>query len=187
MAIYEKPREFASTVSDRVGAMGRHILLSSGTTGVQKKILIDAETDQLLVARFQSAHGLTRNSVSWAGNFGLWTIWGFGFAGATWAAGGSVVFMDDAEGYSSLANTGLTHAGMTPAMLMDALSLPAGHIPLNRQLNLFIGGGPVWEGLANAAQQTLTPHIVNSMGCTELGPVAITPVFLAEDLIWHQP
>ena len=187
LAIYEKPREFASTVSDRVGAMGRHILLSSGTTGVQKKMLIDAETDQLLVARFQSAHGLTRNSVSWAGNFGLWTLWGFTFPSATWSAGGSVVFMDDAEGYGSLANPDLTHAVMTPAMLMDVLSLPAGHIPFNPLLRLFYGGGPVLEALANAAQQTLTPHIVNSMGCTEVGPVAFTPVLLAEDLIWHQP
>ncbi len=186
-AVYEKSREVASTVSDQVSVMGGHILLSSGTTGVQKKVRIDAETDQALIERYKQYLRLTKNSVAWLGNFGLWTTWGFGVANATWSAGGSVVFMDDTERYGSLANPDLTHAGLTPAMLMDILSLPAGYIPFNPQLRLFFGGGPVSEALANAAQQTLTPHIINGMACTEVGPVARTPVLLAEDLIWHQP
>ena len=185
MAIYETSWQTVSPVPDREGQMGGHILLSSGTTGIPKRVLIDDQTDRILVERYRQSHGLTGNSVVWVGNFGLWTIWGFGVASATWAAGGSVVFLDDSEGYGSLASPDLTHAIMTPATLMAVLAPPACPA-FNRGLRLFVDGGPMHEALASAARQTLTPHVLNSMGCTEVGPVAFTPVLRAEDLIWHR-
>ena len=186
-AVYEKSREKASPVSDQVGLIGGHILLSSGTTGVQKKVLLDAETDQLLITQTKQVYRLTERSVFWAGKLGLWTIAGFALPSATWSMGGGVVFMDNAEGYASLANSTLTHAFMTPAILTDVLANHFAVCRFNSRLYLFVGGGPMHYAVVNTAKQMLTPHLLDILGCTEAAIISITAIDRPEDLIWRHP
>src|SRR5262249_22005187 len=55
---------------------GGHMLLTSGTTGATKKVLIAAESDERWIAR-GSFYGMTETSVVNVANLGLWTSMGY--------------------------------------------------------------------------------------------------------------
>ncbi len=79
------------------GPRGGHILLTSGTTGVYKKVLVRPETEASGLAQRIATFGLSAASVVHASGLGNWTGLGYQLPRAAWAAGGGVVIHQRAQ------------------------------------------------------------------------------------------
>jgi acyl-coenzyme A synthetase/AMP-(fatty) acid ligase len=173
---------------------GGHILLTSGSTGQYKMVLVNEA--------FEAVHNAALTDFQLGGedepaidewllrvnlfNFGLWTVAGYSTPIRRWSRGGAVVFHQGPGIVRSLAVAGLTHAVITPAGLIRILEAPADALPRNDALRLVVAGGPLSLSLANRARAALTNHIFTALGSTESGVWAVTPIETADDLRWHR-
>jgi acyl-coenzyme A synthetase/AMP-(fatty) acid ligase len=168
-------------------APGGQILLTSGTTGVFKKVLIDVATELRDVPLRAESVGLTAGSRFNLFDFGLWTTWGHNLPVCAWSLGATIVIHQGPERWRSLLDPGLTHAGATAYMLEDLLAAPP-QIPLrNDAMALFVGAGVIPQALWRAARERLTGDVRNIYGSTEGAVALVTPLRTVEDLQWHQP
>jgi len=97
-----------------------------------------------------------------------------------------VIIHQGAEEYRSFAVPGITHAQVTPAFLAQMLAAMPPSFERNDNLMLMVTGGPLSRGLANQVRARLTNQIVTSLGSTESGGWATTPIETDEDLLWHR-
>jgi len=182
-------REAASPPETMAGpdvtTIGGHFLLSSGTTGVYKRVLVDAATEAIIVERYCLSHQITDQTVSWNG-FGPWTMWGYGVASAAWAVGGTVQLHWATSNYNALWREEMNLAVITPGMLAEALLLQPARCRSNRAMRLLIGGSAFPRNWTAAARRQLSSVLVNAFGCTEVGPVAFTEVHRDEDADRHR-
>ncbi|MDR3512407.1 MAG: fatty acid--CoA ligase family protein [Caulobacteraceae bacterium] len=192
-ADWDIPGEGAELEAPPEGPSGGHVLLTSGSTGQYKMVLIGEA--------FEAAHSAALTDILRGGDlrpaidealvrvnlfsFGLWTIAGYSIPIRRWAAGGSVVFHQGADPVRSLAVPGLTHAVTTPAALAQMLDAPT-RVPRNDALRLVVAGGALSLALASRARASLSSHVATVLGSTESGVWAITPIETAEDLRWHR-
>jgi acyl-coenzyme A synthetase/AMP-(fatty) acid ligase len=165
---------------------GGHIQLTSGTTGIYKKILIDPAGEAMLVRHRQEVYEISDRSVVNASNFGAWTSIGYQFPAATWDAGGTVVLCEAPNERHGLQYDGITHVYMIPRMLAALLAAPAGAFKRDDGMRLFVGGGPLPPASAQAAKARLTSHLHTFFAASEAGVIAVTPIEQAEDLRWHR-
>jgi acyl-coenzyme A synthetase/AMP-(fatty) acid ligase len=176
------------------GPSGGHILLTSGTTGHYKMVVVDEASEAVHNAALTD---ITRDAdirppvddrlirVNLF-SFGLWTMAGYSIPIRRWSYGGAAVFHQGADMVRSLAVPGLTHAVTIPAALAYMLGAPARDLPRNDDLWLVVAGGALSQALADRARASLTSHIATVLGSTESGVWAITPIETAEDLRWHR-
>jgi acyl-coenzyme A synthetase/AMP-(fatty) acid ligase len=162
---------------------GGHILLTSGTTGLHKKVLIDPAFEADGVALRAAMYGLADRSVVNLFDFGGWTVAGYQTAVCVWSLGGTVVFHQGRGRWRSL--QGVTLAYVQPQMLLDLLAAPP-EIPLrNDAMTLIVGAGVLPAADWRAARERLTRDIRTGYGSTEAGPCCLTRVESVEDLTWH--
>jgi acyl-coenzyme A synthetase/AMP-(fatty) acid ligase len=173
---------------------GGHILLTSGTTGRYKMVLIDEAFAAADLGAVLDIHGSTAllqqedagRSLIHQLNFGLWTAAGYNTAIRRWGYGGGVVIQQGGDILRSYQVPGLTLAIMIPALLDYILSTPAGSLPRNDALTIIVAGGALSRAVADQARARLTTRIATALGSTEGGIWAITPIETAEDLRWHR-
>ncbi len=166
---------------------GGHIVFSSGTTGLRKKIMMDtAEALEVLRDRFSGAYA------EWAANLmvnllntGLWSAGGYS-AVVMWASGGGVVIHQGPAAELSFAVPGLTNATLTPALADQLLAAPASILPRNDRLMLTVVAGALSIPLTNRLKARLTPNIATQLASTEGGLIATTGIETEEDLRWHR-
>jgi acyl-coenzyme A synthetase/AMP-(fatty) acid ligase len=166
---------------------GGYVLLTSGTTGVYKKVLQDAAAEADLVALNTRRAGIAADTVFNVADFGPWTGAGYTWPTLVWHAGGTVVAKLGRPRERPFADgPRLTHAVVTPAMLDELLAAPANAYPRNDGLVLLTVGGLVsraqWEG----ACARLTGDMRCLYGATETCHILYTPIRSAEDLRWNQ-
>ena len=181
------------------GAAGGHILLTSGTTGRYKMVLIDeafeaarrAEVEEIFVSEGLSTHealapvdgrGPTANILF----LGLWTSVGYGVPIRAWSRRGTVILHQRHDFAASLAVPGISYLGAPPAILAHLMSAPEGVVRRNDALQVVTFGGPLPLALAELVRKRLTNRIATALGSTESGPWAVTPVETGEDLRWHR-
>jgi acyl-coenzyme A synthetase/AMP-(fatty) acid ligase len=172
---------------------GDHILLTSGTTGNYKMMVVDSRAHaaeiQTGIKRFleRQGDGATelRGSVNIL-NLGLWTAVGYNYPLGVWTIGSTVIIHQGPDDYRSFLVPGITHAMVTPAFLAEMLASAPPDFPRNDRLMLMVTGGPLSLSLANLVRSRLTNIIVTSLGSTESGGWASTLITSDEDLRWHR-
>jgi acyl-coenzyme A synthetase/AMP-(fatty) acid ligase len=175
------------------GRPGDHILLTSGTTGNYKMMVVDSRAHaaevQIGIKQYleRQGDGATelRGCVNIL-NLGLWTAVGYNYPLGVWTAGASVIIHQGPEEYRSFLIPGITHAMVTPAFLVGMLAGAPPDFPRNDDLVLMVTGGPLSVNLANLVRARLTNRILITLGSTESGGWATTPVATDEDLRWHR-
>src|SRR5262249_30185711 len=119
-------------------------------------------------------------------NFGLWTSGGYATPVMLWSMGGSVITHQGPQAERSFAVPGITHALVTPALLTTLLEASPSVLPRNDNLQLIVVAGALSIPLANQVKARLTNRISTSLGSTEAGGLAMTPIETADDLRWHR-
>ena len=164
--------------------LGGHILVTSGTTGGYKMVLISPAVDADFMRRKVDLVGLNQDSVYCIFDFGAWTEVGYTCAVSAWSVGGAVLIEQGHEEYHALSRPGITHAFLTPAMLEAVLAAPAG-FRRNEAMQIAVGGGAMTQTQIDQVKARLTPHLFNWFGSTEVGAVAYTPLDTPDDRKWH--
>jgi acyl-CoA synthetase (AMP-forming)/AMP-acid ligase II len=179
---------------DDLPSAGGHILLTSGTTGRFRMVLVDEAREALgrtvLGDFYQTVEGVLQVSREKTRfnllGFGLWTIAGYTNAVRSWSNGGAVIIDQRPDAYLSLDTPGITHVLATPALLSLLMRLPEGTLSRNEGLQVIVGAGALSSALAQEVKRRLTPRLAIGLGATETGPWALTPVETDEDLKWHR-
>ncbi len=170
-----------------------HILFTSGTTGLRKKILVDAQHSlghAGSLGLYRSHAGFMQRE--WRDmminllNFGLWTGGGYVSPALLWSLGGAVITHQGPAVERSFAVPGITHALVTPTLLEQLLAASPEVLPRNDDLQLLVVGGALSLPLANRTKARLTNRVATTLGSTEGGGLAMTPIETAVDLRWHR-
>jgi fatty-acyl-CoA synthase len=162
---------------------GGHILLTSGTTGTSKKVLIDDAHLTRVIPRRAEVYGVSERSIANVFAFAMSTGTAYKMPTCVWSVGGTVVIYQGPDQHKSLLVDGITHAFFTPGTLSELLEVP--DIPRSETMQAFVVGGPLPRALASAARIRLTPHIFACINSTESGPWAVTRIERDEDLRSH--
>jgi acyl-coenzyme A synthetase/AMP-(fatty) acid ligase len=165
---------------------GGHILLTSGTSGVRKKVLASAHDLAAICARRAAIYELDRKSLVNVLDCAMWTGAGYKFPLSTWSKGGGVIFHQGQDPHQSLLIEGITHAEIPPARLADILKGPDSELRFNPGLLLSVGGAPMTRQLAEAARTKLTPQVYSCLASTEVGIWGFTRINRPNDLASHQ-
>jgi acyl-coenzyme A synthetase/AMP-(fatty) acid ligase len=164
---------------------GGHILQTSGTTGVYKKVLFDPAFETAFMRQRRAVNGVDRNAVVNMFEFGGWTGMGYKCPVAAWFAGASVVIHQGLPPHEALRHPGITHTTMIPTLLATVLAAPEGAFPRSETMRLAVGGGAISQGLMDQAKARITPHVFNRVGSTEVGTFCYTRLDTPEDRRWH--
>ncbi|HWA63446.1 MAG TPA: AMP-binding protein [Caulobacteraceae bacterium] len=172
----------------RGGAIGGHILYSSGTTGAFKKVLADGASDEGRNEARVRVSGFGPDTVYHVLSYGLWTGIGFKSPQAVWHAGGTVVSDQTPSAAARFLSHDPTYAQTTPEILKAIVEAhPPGHPPSERLL-LRVGGGFTSPELAQAAVQRIATRLVVGFSSTEMAAALLLSEFRdADDLVWLKP
>ncbi len=163
---------------------GGHLVLTSGTTGKIKKVLIDSVSEPGHLNQRASAFRIDRNTVFNVFNWGLWTSIGHIVPLAVWALGGRVILRR--PNTSNGPPPAFTHAIASPAMVAELLA-NAAQGPWEGAPRFFVGGGRMSEALAAETIRRLTPNLLHIFASTEAGVWCMTPIGDPKDVATHQP
>ena len=165
---------------------GGHIMMTSGTTGVHKKVVRDAAMEALAIPLHAEINGISAQSVVYVANFGLWTAGGYRWPLITWSMGGTVVFHQEIDLHSPLARHDMTHIFTTPATLAALLAASKGAPRRNDATRLLVTGGVLSRSMLATAKQLLTRQVYSVLASTEALTLAVTPLDQPDDLLWHR-
>jgi acyl-coenzyme A synthetase/AMP-(fatty) acid ligase len=165
---------------------GGHILLTSGTTGTHKMVLVSPAIDTDFIRTVVDMTGMTRDTVLSVFDFPPWTGIGYKGAASPWLVGGATLFEQGREPHRALLRPGLTHAVIVPAMIDAILAQPADAFPRNDALRLYATGGPMTRTQVDRAKARITAGLFNLLASTEAGGIALTPLDTPEDHRWHR-
>jgi acyl-coenzyme A synthetase/AMP-(fatty) acid ligase len=174
---------------------GGQILLTSGTTGESKKVLLDYGcTLATIEARAANYHDLgdkyrqlgPDNLLNVFG-LGLWTGAGHLWPMVAWCLGGGVVLYEGEEDFHrALDWPGITHTRTTPAYLALLMAMPEGAFPYLPDMQLTVVSGGLTPAMARETRRRLTPRILITLSATEGGGFARTAIETDEDLRWYR-
>jgi acyl-CoA synthetase (AMP-forming)/AMP-acid ligase II len=176
----------APQLPDPAVRTGGHILLTSGTTGVYKKVLVEPAYEDTWFSFRRSVSELSKESVVFV-SFPGWTAVGYLLPSCIWDAGGTVVIYQGDKLSEALRYPGITDVIMVPGMLASLLSSLEDGWRRNDAMRLEIGGGPLSRAMADQARQRLTRRLFTFIGATEASVITLTPVEEPDDLVWHRP
>lgn len=172
-------------VLERSYDAGGHILLTSGTTGIYKMVLMSPGVDAFFMRRKVDVFHLTEDSVVNLFDFRPWTGIGYRCAIATWKVGGTVIIEQRPDGYRTLREPGLSHLFTNPMLLGQLLAAPDGAFARSETLQLHVGGGTMTRRQIEHAKARITPRLFNSLASTEASLIGSTPQNSPEDQRWH--
>ena len=174
--------------------IGGQVLLTSGTTGVSKRVLApyggtNDVIDERVAAYEELGDKYRQQGLDTMLNLfglGLWTgaghLWGI----VTWCLCGAVIVDDREDFHRSLAWPGLTHLRTTPAYLAVLMALPEGSFPYLPDMQLTVVSGGLTPAMARETRRRLTPRILITLSATEGGGFARTVIETDEDLRWYR-
>jgi acyl-CoA synthetase (AMP-forming)/AMP-acid ligase II len=164
---------------------GGHILLTSGTTGAYKKVLMDVAFEGEYLRRRQAVFPVTRDTVANLFDFGAWTGLGYRAPMGVWLEGGAMAFTQGRPWHLALRRPGLASSPALPSMLGEILAQPDGAFPRSETMELRVGGGTVTWAQIEEAKARITPRVLNGVTCTESHHIAMTPMNTPDDHRWH--
>jgi len=170
----------------RTSDVGGHVLQTSATTGLYKKVLMAPSFEQAFMELRRAQDNVAADTKCALFNFGGWTGAGYKTTGGIWLAGGAVILEQRSELHLCLAEPGLTHAVVLPDQLHQVLAAPPGAIRRQPELRLDIGGATPRQAQVDLVRDRLTAEIISSLGCTEAHTFAETRLETPEDRRWHR-
>jgi fatty-acyl-CoA synthase/long-chain acyl-CoA synthetase len=165
--------------------LGGHILLTSGTTGSHKMVLISPALDAIGLQRNVELIGMNQNTVLSVFDFPAWTAIGYRCAASPWTVGGAVV-IEQRQFYRALLCPGITHAVLVPVVLSVILAAPAKAFPRNDAIQLVVAGGAMPRAQVDQAEARITKRLFNWLASTEVGSIAFTSLETPDDHRWHR-
>jgi len=157
------------------------LLLSSGTTGTPKKILLSHAQFQARLHSNAAGAGMLGEATSSLTLVGIDTVAGFAFPMATWFLGGRVVLWITGEDvYQTILGKRVNYAFMAPVQLeqlVNALPPSAWPVP---ELTVSVAGSSLPRLVSERARARLTPSLRIMYGSTEAGLVAACHAGLAD-------
>ena len=160
------------------GLPGR-VLLSSGTTGTQKRIGLSWEMIDRNIRNAVLAYGPVGRG-PWLFGMGIDSVFGFTVTLAAWAAGHAMLFLMGTDLARALTRFRPALLGMIPLQLQLTLQgLPAGFQPIET-MRVVLAGGLLPPSLARAARHRLTPDVRIVYGATECGAATIADARLLD-------
>jgi 2,3-dihydroxybenzoate-AMP ligase len=165
--------------------MGGHILQTSGTTGLRKKVLRDAEGTSRDAKERSAVYGISPDSVFHALDFAPWTAAGYLLPIFAWSAGATAVCHRGKDLHRSFEIERITHALITPVKLKELLATSQGELRYHPEMALFVTAAPLTATLARDAKSRLAPNIFHMIASTEGKTVALTRIDEPEDVNSH--
>jgi acyl-coenzyme A synthetase/AMP-(fatty) acid ligase len=166
--------------------LGGHILRTSGTTGIYKMVLMSPAFDAVFLRSRVEYFGMNQDTVLCVSDFWPWTSPGYNWAASPWTVGGATLIEQGCARYQMLLRPGITHAMLTPGMLVSILTAPVGAFPRNDTMQLAVGGGTMTRTQVDQVKARITPRLFNYLGATETGCIAFTALDTSEDHRWHR-
>jgi acyl-coenzyme A synthetase/AMP-(fatty) acid ligase len=163
---------------------GAHIVLTSGTTGTYKMVLLPDAVAAIQLPASAALCGFNDRSVVCLFNFGLFAAPSM-MAGSVWGLGGAAMIEQRPELYRCLADPTVTYAHTSPAYLSHLLAAPRGAFRPRETLSVGVGGGTLSPAMADEVRTRLTPNLFVHVASTEIGGWCITRIKTAEDLRSH--
>jgi acyl-coenzyme A synthetase/AMP-(fatty) acid ligase len=163
---------------------GGHILLTSGTTGLRKKVLMDPVFEAEFMRDRQNMLGIDQDSVVVAFNFAAWTGIGYNSPLSAWFVGATTVIEQGRELHMALLWPGITHAMVFPELLAGLLAAPEGAFPPTPTMS--VTSGTITGAQIDQTRVRITPRIFNRVGSTEVNTFANTLLETPEDHRWHR-
>lgn len=187
---FEMPADLAAGDNDEGLALkwvssGGHLVFTSGTTGVIKKILIDTANEDAHIAQRLEAFDIKPDSIVNMFDWARWSSVGYTVPLGVWSLGARLVFCKKMKKRESLAYDGTTHAISTPDMVAEIATSAPGAVPRQNAFRLYVGGGPLPQALADAALARITKQLYTMVGSTEAGVWCVTPIRSAPDVTSH--
>lgn len=165
---------------------GGHILQTSGTTGVHKKVLIDPSFEDGFMRHRRQVAGIGGDAVVACFSFGGWTGAGYKSPASAWLAGATVTIDQGPQSHLSLFAPGVTHATIIPSLLAAILAEPRDAFPRRETLRLSVTSGTVTQDQIDQTRARITPLFFNRVGATEVGSFTSTLLASPDDHRWHQ-
>lgn len=172
------------------GRFGDHILYTSGTTGVYKKLLFHGDlTEAAIIDRNRSvvSQYLSQDDHYFGCNFGPWSAAGYRNPLICWQRGATVVFDHRADWIEHFHDFPISKAffvpGQTP-VLKRLLSDRPDNFP---ELKVQIGGGFVNYDTVSDILDTPGLELFNVYGATEFSNATMNVVKARDDVIWLDP
>jgi acyl-CoA synthetase (AMP-forming)/AMP-acid ligase II len=165
---------------------GGHVLLTSGTTGEYKKVLMDPALEAAFLLRRLTVFPSGPDTVANLFDFGPWTGLGYRAPATVWLTGGTVAFSQGRPYHFALRRPGLASSPALPAVLAEILAAPEGSFPRSETMELRIGGGTVTQAQIDQAKARITPRVFNGLACTESHQIAMTLQTTPDDHRWHR-
>jgi acyl-CoA synthetase (AMP-forming)/AMP-acid ligase II len=166
---------------------GGQIIQTSGTTGVYKKVLIDASFEEAHLRNRQALRGVSEETVDCAFSYPPWTGAGYKAPACAWMSGATVFFWQHPQPHLALLREGITHLPLTPPMLAAILAAPPNAFPRRETLQVIIASGTITQAQIDETKARISPHLINRIGATESLVFASTRLDTPEDHRWHIP
>jgi acyl-coenzyme A synthetase/AMP-(fatty) acid ligase len=168
---------------------GGHILYTSGTTGIYKKVLMSGEFEDRRNHVRAQFYSFDRRTIYHGVDFELWTGTGFKTPSAIWQVGGCVVLDERKESFKNFFSHRVDFAQLLPWQLKHLLAqtrdLP--ERPIGK-FALSVGGGFLPSDLAERCIQELTDRLTVYYTATEINSVRlISEIKADDDLHWLMP
>src|SRR5262249_44214976 len=165
--------------------LGGHILLTSGTTGIHKMVLMTPETDADIFRLHVELFGIDQHTLLSIGA-GPWTGGGYKWAACPWTVGGATLIEQGGKPYQALLRPRITHAILNPAALARILAAPADAFSRNDTMQLAVGSGAMTRTQVEQAKARITSRLFHYFVSTEGGIMAFTSLDTPEDQRWHR-
>jgi acyl-coenzyme A synthetase/AMP-(fatty) acid ligase len=139
--------------------LGGHILLTSGTTGINKMVLMSPACDANFMRLQVELFGLNQHTLLSVFHLGAWVGLAYKWAASVWSVGGATLIEQGRELYHVLLHPGITYAVLNPTMLAAILAAPANAFPRNDTMQLAVGAG----AMTNAGRLGQGPDHTSSL------------------------
>lgn len=170
-----------------MGKAGGHILYTSGTTGQNKKLLLDAAMVEKRAARQAAIRSLGPETIQHCGSFGLWVAAGWSLPVDGWMTGGMVVIDQRSDSAARFFEQKINMALMTPPLLRALLDQRGRDVAPVEGFELAVISGFLSLDLAEQARAHLATVIKIGYGASECTAMASGAFQSEEDLHWLEP
>ena len=188
---YRTPaREGAPALPEGMPRPGGHILYTSGTTGIYKKLFLDGE-QMTLRNEALATDDVLDYSAAWQTSFlGMWTFAGFLLPSVVWHAGGCTVFDQRTTWADHFFDHDVAYGVALPHMIDELLKSPraTAPLPVRRRCRLITGGGFLPLRMAQEVLERLADSLTIAYGATELFKRSMESDYRgSDDLQWLSP
>ena len=169
-------------------SFGGHIVYTSGTTGIYKKVLYEGKYQYERDYQRAKLQSFSEDTVLHNLYYGLWTGAGFRNPTAVWISGGAVVLDRRPDWHKHFLSYRANVVYFTPQILRELLMSECKFAFPSADLTLHVTGGHLSLALAEEANRQLTSDLRIHYAATEVqGPVLRSNYRSAADLFWLEP